>query len=73
MGITIQFEHNMWQLHNISISFVFTVPSPVVYAQLNPVQFKLDYTSVLWLNQFASNLLQTLVSLCYLVTNLSLS
>ncbi|XP_071809509.1 bridge-like lipid transfer protein family member 3B isoform X1 [Asterias amurensis] len=36
------------------------VPSPIAYIQLNPVQFRLDYTSVLWLNQFSSNILQTL-------------
>ncbi|XP_022082840.1 UHRF1-binding protein 1-like isoform X2 [Acanthaster planci] len=38
----------------------FPVPSPVVYVQLNPVQFRLDYTSILWLNQFSFNILQTL-------------
>ncbi|XP_072030655.1 bridge-like lipid transfer protein family member 3B [Amphiura filiformis] len=38
----------------------FPVPSPVAYVQLNPVQFKLDYMTVLWLNQFAFNILQTL-------------
>ncbi|XP_038052291.1 UHRF1-binding protein 1-like isoform X2 [Patiria miniata] len=38
----------------------FPVPSPILYVQLNPVQFRLDYTSILWLNQFSCNILQTL-------------
>ncbi|XP_030829282.1 UHRF1-binding protein 1-like isoform X1 [Strongylocentrotus purpuratus] len=38
----------------------FPVPAPVIYAQINPMQLRLDNTTLLWLNQFAFNVMQTL-------------
>ncbi|XP_041472967.1 UHRF1-binding protein 1-like isoform X1 [Lytechinus variegatus] len=38
----------------------FPVPAPVIYAQINPMQLRLDNTTMLWLNQFAFNVMQTL-------------
>lgn len=36
------------------------VPSPNLYVQLNALQFTLDQKSILWLNQFALDLKQSL-------------
>ncbi|XP_071505728.1 bridge-like lipid transfer protein family member 3B, partial [Diadema antillarum] len=38
----------------------FPVPAPVVYTQINPMQLRLDNTTLLWLNQFAFNIMQSL-------------
>ena len=38
------------------------MPSPKFYVQLNPVQIHFDLCSCLWLNSFALNLHQSLVS-----------
>lgn len=42
------------------IFFSFIVPSPNLYVQLNALQFTLDERSILWLNQFALDLKQSL-------------
>lgn len=38
----------------------FPIPSPNLYVQLNALQFTLDQKSILWLNQFALDLKQSL-------------
>ncbi|XP_071956518.1 bridge-like lipid transfer protein family member 3B [Antedon mediterranea] len=38
----------------------FPVPAPNVFVQLNPFQFTLDYTTILWINQFVFNIKQSL-------------
>ncbi|XP_072172366.1 bridge-like lipid transfer protein family member 3B [Diadema setosum] len=38
----------------------FPVPAPVIYTQINPMQLRLDNTTLLWLNQFAFNIMQSL-------------
>ncbi|XP_071832010.1 bridge-like lipid transfer protein family member 3B isoform X2 [Apostichopus japonicus] len=41
----------------------FPVPSPIMFIQCNPLVFYLDFMTVLWLNQFCFNILQTLPDL----------
>jgi hypothetical protein len=42
--------------------FVFVVPSPKFYIQVNPIQIHFDLCSCLWLSSFALNLHQSLLS-----------
>ena len=47
-------------LKNLKKIFFSTVPSPILYSQLNALQFTVDERSILWLNQFLLDLKQSL-------------
>jgi hypothetical protein len=60
--IDVSYNGMMKNLNVTTVFCLYVVPSPKFYVQLNPVQIHFDLCSCLWLNSFALNLHQSLLS-----------
>lgn len=59
MGLALNIDIISTDLNNMHL-FLFAVPCPNLYIQLNALQLTLDPRSMLWLNQFILDLRQSL-------------